>query len=347
MPMYVLLLSLLFQAHAPSMWSVQTSGIRTNLRGVSAVMARDAQGHPLAIVWACGSNGVILRSPDGGKTWQQLSVAGGEKLDFRGIQAIGAQTAYVISIGSGDDSRIYKTTDGGANWKMQFTDKRKEFFLDDIVCISETHCFVAGDPVDGKLYLASTEDGEHWKELPRDSMPPALPGEGAFAASSTTLAIYGQRDIYIGTGGPAARVFHSPDLGKTWTVANTPILSGQASFGIFSIMRSGNTLVVVGGDYQTLNRNDLVAAYSTDDGATWTLSAQQPGGFRSAVAALDGSTLVAAGPSGEDVSYDKGVHWLNTDNLKMNALVVLDKNHAWAVGERGTIARLTIRESSK
>lgn len=340
MQLFLIVLSLLFQAHAPSMWSLQTSGFRTNLRGVSAVMTRDAHGNPSPIVWASGSNGVILKSLDGGSTWRQLTVVGGEKLDFRGIQAFGAQTAYVISIGSGDNSRIYKTTDGGAHWALQFTDKRKEFFLDDIVCITEKHCFVAGDPVDGKLYLASTEDGEHWKELPRDSMPPALAGEGAFAASSTTLAIYGKKDIYIGTGGPAARVFHSPDLGKTWTVVNTPILSGQASFGIFSIAREGNTMIAVGGDYQSLNRNDFAAAYSTDSGATWKLSAQQPAGFRSAVARLDGDTWIAAGPSGEDISHDNGVHWSHTDDLKMNALVVLDKNHAWAVGERGAIARL-------
>ncbi len=187
----------------------------------------------------------------------------------------------------------------------------------------------------------STSDGVHWKELPRDHMPAALAGEGAFAASGTTLAIYGGNELYIATGGPVARVFHSLDVGMTWTVAETPILSGDAPQGIFSIIRNGDTVVAVGGDYKDLKRADRVAAYSLDKGATWKLAEQQPSGFRSAVASIGGKTLVAAGPSGEDVSYDAGVHWAHTDSLNLNAVVTLDDGNAWAAGPKGTVARLS------
>jgi photosystem II stability/assembly factor-like uncharacterized protein len=114
-------------------------------------------------------------------------VTDGEGLDFRGIAAADAGVAYVMSIGNGDKSRIYKTTDGGATWKLQFAGTRKETFLDAIVCDSKATCIALGDPVDGKFQLLSTEDGEHWKELPRESLPPALPKEGAFAASNSSL----------------------------------------------------------------------------------------------------------------------------------------------------------------
>ena len=60
-------------------------------------------------------------------------------------------------------------------------------------------------------------------------------------------------DLFFGTGGPAARVFHSADLGTTWTVAETPIVSGNASSGIFSLRCSGDTIVAVGGDYANTN----------------------------------------------------------------------------------------------
>jgi photosystem II stability/assembly factor-like uncharacterized protein len=121
-------------------WTVQTTGIATNLRGVSAVHGSNSSEGP--VVWASGSNGVILRSNDGGSSWKQLHIAGGETLDFRGIRAINETTAYVISSGEGDKSRIYKTSDGGESWEMQYSDKRPAFFLDDIVCFTETHCFV-------------------------------------------------------------------------------------------------------------------------------------------------------------------------------------------------------------
>jgi photosystem II stability/assembly factor-like uncharacterized protein len=322
-----------------SMWSVQTSGIHTNLRGMSAVHGRGADGKATDVVWVSGSGGVILKSVDGGENWKQLHVAGGEKLDFRGIRAFDERTAYAMSIGSGENSRIYKTTDGGENWTMQFSDKREAFFLDDIVCASEKECFAVSDSVDGKIPIASTNDGVHWKEMPSDGMPVALAGEGAFAASGTTLAMDGKHDLYIGTGGLKARVFHSADLGKNWTVTETPLLSGEASQGIFSVFPAGETVVIVGGDYKETKAAVRVAAYSTDKGVTWRLAEQQPAGFRSAVASIGGKTLVAVGPSGEDVSYDNGVHWAHTDSLDLNAVVVLDGN-AWAAGPKGTVARL-------
>ncbi len=130
------------------------------------------------IVWACGSNGVVLRSVDEGKTWKRLHVQGGDALDFRGIVAFDATTAYVMSIGGGAQSRIYKTEDGGASWKLEFSGKRSAFFLDDLVCISKTRCYALSDPVDGKFLLVSTKDGEHWQELPDQQMPAALAGEG-------------------------------------------------------------------------------------------------------------------------------------------------------------------------
>ena len=322
-------------------WEVQTSGLDTNLRGVSAAYAQDAKGARMAVVWASGSNGVILRSLDAGKTWKRLHVAGGDALDFRGIVAFNAATAYVMSSGEGEKSRIYKTTDGGETWTLQYTGNRKEIFLDSIACLSETHCFALSDPLDGKFLLLTTTDGEHWNALPNDKMPAALPGEGAFAASNTCLMLYGE-DIFFGTGGPAARVFHSTDSGRTWTVSETPIAHGNASSGIFSIARGDeNEVVVVGGDYKDPKRASVVAAYSLDEGKTWQLSAQQPGGYRSAVACLDHALCMAVGPTGEDVSLSKvsAAGWKSTDSLNLNAVAILDMKNGWAVGPKGTIAR--------
>lgn len=318
-------------------WVVQTTGVASNLRGLSAAPNSDPSAGPA--VWASGSNGVILKSVDAGKNWKQVHVDGGDLLDFRGIWASNEKAAYVISSGAADKSRIYKTKDGGETWEMQYTDKRPAFFLDDIVCFTETRCFVLGDPIDGKFLILSTEDGKHWSELPRDRMPPIIPGEGAFAASGTSLAIYGTSDIYFGTGGGAtARVFHSTDLGKTWTVADTPLAAGNASSGVFSIVRVKNTVIAVGGDYRVTGGTSRVAASSSDGGVTWKSASVQPGGYRSAVASVNGSMLVCVGPNGEDISDDLGATWKHTDAINLNTVIVLDANHSWAAGARGTIA---------
>ena len=156
---------------------------------------------------------MILRSIDDGEKWKQLSVPDAATLDFRDIEAFGADVAYVLSSGDGDQSRIYKTTDGGINWKLQYLDTRPDSFLDSLACSSITRCVALSDPVDGKFLVLGTSDGEHWKELPRDRMPAALPKEGAFAASGTAIALC-DGGIYFGTGGPAARIFHSADSGN-------------------------------------------------------------------------------------------------------------------------------------
>jgi len=340
--MRILFLFLLFVLPAEAQWwKVQTSGLDTNLRGVSVAHDRSARDTPAWAVWASGSHGVILESDNQGKTWARLHVAGGDDLDFRGIVAFGAARAYVMSSGEGEKSRIYKTTDGGKSWKLQYTGNRKEVFLDSIACLSESRCFALSDPLDGKFLLLTTTDGEHWNPLPSGNMPAALPGEGAFAASNTCLLLSGE-EILFGTGGPAARVFHSADKGRTWTVSETPLAHGNASSGIFSIARGGqNELVVVGGDYQNPARASAVAAYSLDNGKTWQLSEQQPGGYRSAVACADDALCVAVGPSGEDVSVSKAsaAFWSLTDALNLNAVAILDLKNGWAVGPKGTVAR--------
>ena len=289
---------------------------------------------------------MVLRSDDRGNNWKRLHVEGGETLDFRGIRGIDGKTAYVMSSGEGDKSRIYKTVDGGETWEMQYTDKRPAFFLDDIVCFSEGYCFALGDPIDGKFLVLATEDGKHWREMPRDNMPEIIPGEGAFAASGSSLVIYRVHDIYFGTGGGAtARVFRSLTRGESWSVADTPLAAGNASSGVFSLVRVNDNVIAVGGDYRVAGGTSRVAAYSTDSGSTWKLSSAQPGGYRSAVASVGGTTLLSVGPNGEDISLDLGVTWIHSDAINLNAVAVLDENTAWAVGARGTIAIAHIKKS--
>lgn len=338
--MRIVLAAVLFLAF-PRIWIVQTSGIDTNLRGVSVASFHAGDGAAHSAVWASGSHGVILRSPSTSGPWVQLHVSGAESLDFRGIQALDDRTAYVMSSGEGDKSRIYKTLDGGQNWALQYTGSRPTFFLDALVCDSPAHCLALSDPVDNRFVILATSDGgEHWRPLAEDSMPLALKDEGAFAASGTCLAIYGN-DIYFVTGGPAARLFHSPDMGRMWSAIPLPIVSGNAAAGAFSIARRGRNMVVVGGDYKNPERNDRVAAYSHNAGRTWKLAKQPPAGYRSGVAWLDDHTVAAVGPTGEEISMDGGVHWKPNSSLDLNAVAALSLSDAWAIGPKGSICRFS------
>lgn len=315
-------------------WQVQTSGVNSNLRGVSVARAADSSA---AVVWACGSHGVVMRSSDGGKTWSRVDVPNANAMDFRSIQAFGDATAYVMSIGPGAASRIYKTTDAGKHWTLEYEAQRKEIFLDDLVCPSKNDCYAVSDPVDGKFLLLHTSDGMNWRELPRDGMPAALAGEGIFAASGTSLAVSKEATYFATGGAKTARVFRSRNRGKSWKVFETPIYSGNASSGIFSIAQRGNAVVIVGGDYKNVADAERVAAYSYDGGASWKLAESGPHGFRSAVAFADGSTVIAVGPNGEDMSKDGGAHWTAIGSLNLNAVAVF-ASRVWGVSAKGMVA---------
>ena len=103
--------ALLTSAAAGPRWQLQTSGVTARLRGVSVVSNM--------VAWASGANGTVLRTLNGGRTWQVLQVPDAAPLDFRDIDAMSEREAYVLSIGPGDSSRIYKTSDAGAHWTLQ------------------------------------------------------------------------------------------------------------------------------------------------------------------------------------------------------------------------------------
>src|SRR6185437_9231384 len=86
------------------------------------------------VVWASGTDGTVIRTIDGGKTWSVMTVAGAEKLDLRGIHAFDANAAFVISSGPAEkgQAQIYRTTDGGKTWTKVFEEKRAGVFFDAI-----------------------------------------------------------------------------------------------------------------------------------------------------------------------------------------------------------------------
>jgi len=327
---FILVLVLL---NLPNQLKPEAGVTDANLRGISAVSDQ--------VAWASGTKGTILRTTDSGKHWDKVSVPGAEALDFRDVQGFDEKTAFVLAAGPGEQSRIYKTEDGGQHWQLQFTNQEPKAFYDCMAFWDRNHGIALSDAVDGKFLLLSTSDGKTWSPLNPRTLPAALPNEGAFAASGTCLFTFGKRDAWFVTGGPAARVFHTSDHGETWTVTNTPILSGEASQGIFSIVfwteKDG---VIVGGDYKNPTLTEKNAAFTSDGGKTWTLASKPPSGYRSAVAIDTASSppmLVAVGINGVDASKDGGKTWSSIAPEEYNA-ISFAKNIGWLVGPQGRMS---------
>jgi photosystem II stability/assembly factor-like uncharacterized protein len=334
-----MLASILFASErAGAQWKQQSSGTSADFRGLSAVSA--------TVAWASGTKGTFARTTDAGATWKAGTVAGAEALDFRDVDAFDAKTAYLLSIGKGDSSRIYKTTDGGHSWRLQFTSSDPEAFFDAMAFWDRDHGIAFSDPVGGRFLVITTDDGgANWNQTPAENIPAAIEGEGAFAASGTCIAVQGKNNVWFATGGMAARVFRSTDRGRTWAVSRTPIISGVESAGIFSIaFRDGVNGITVGGDYRRPDEAKDSVAATTDGGRTWRLVARaHPAGYRSAVAYVPGApvtTVVAVGSSGSDYSVDGGINWTSLDKENYNSVSFAATARAgWAAGPSGRIAK--------
>jgi photosystem II stability/assembly factor-like uncharacterized protein len=190
-----LFLSLIFiTTTARAQFALQTSNTTADLRGIHNV------GNGVA--WASGTNGTVLRTEDGGYVWQSCSIPpGAEKLDFRGVQAFDANTAIVMSSGPGEQSRLYKTTDGCHTWKLLFTNPDKDGFWDAIQAgdandplrkeDERERALILGDSVNGELRVWEWKEGweERELELSHDIKGKSQLEEGSFAASNSVLQI--------------------------------------------------------------------------------------------------------------------------------------------------------------
>ncbi len=314
------------------LWNSQTSNTDSSLRGVSVASAK--------VVWASGTKGTYLLTTDGGETWKAATVPGAADLDFRAVRAFDDKTAVLLSIGSGEKSRVYKTKDGGEKWDVMYTNPDPKGFFDAIAFWDATHGILLGDPVDGHFVVMTTDDGgDSWK---REKTPQAQPNEGAFAASNSCLLVLGTHEVWFATSG--ARIFHSDDGGRKWSVAATPIRHDSASAGIFSIAFLNPLFgIAVGGDYSKPADATHNIAITIDGGKKWTAPESGPSGFRSAIVYLpDQKMWIATGTSGSDVSTDKGKTWKQFDKGNYNAMNFILSYAGWAVGPKGAIARFSV-----
>jgi photosystem II stability/assembly factor-like uncharacterized protein len=325
--------------------TAQKSNTSENPRGISVLSNQ--------VAWASGAHGTYLRTTNGGNSWQAAQVPGAESLDFRDVKAFSADLAYLLSAGPGDQSRIYQTTDAGKNWTLQFTNKDPKGFFDCMAFWDRDHGIAVGDPVvdnSGKLrfeLIVTDDGGKNWKSAPPDALPPAVKGEGAFAASGTCITVQGNSNVWFATGGKVARVFRSTNAGKTWTVADTPMIHGPDSAGIFSIaFRDATHGVIAGGDYKHPEQDGPNLAFTNDGGLTWKLSTISPQTYFSAVAfakpGAGGTAVLVVGSTRSAYTDDvTKKSWQKTWDLNLNALSISPTGEAIAVGPKGLIVHFS------
>lgn len=316
----------------------QATGTTASLFGVFPVSDK--------IVWASGSKGVVLRTLDGGTTWERKTMPSGDSLQFRDIHARGADSAWALSIGNGAASRIYFTSNGGASWREQFRNADSAAFYDCITMLDAKVGIVFGDAAHGQTQiLRTTNGGNTWALLPASQVPAPLDGEGAYAASGRCVVSSGDKHVFIATGGPGSRLFTSDDAGEHWTVRATPFVHTKSAGTSGLDFRDTKNGIGVAGDMTNLKNDTSSAAVAvtTDGGKSWELRTRPPlPGSLTGAAWVTGAgkeTAIALGFGGAFSTRDGGRTWT----------VLSDKGHtgigsygktAWLGGTGGTILRV-------
>jgi photosystem II stability/assembly factor-like uncharacterized protein len=347
-------------------WQLTPTGSTARLRGLSAV------DHKVA--WASGSLGTVLRTVDRGKTWASVGPPGTSTLQFRDIEAFGRNRAVILSIGNGGDSRVYWTEDAGAHWTLGFQNADPNAFYDCMAFFDRKHGLALSDPVNGKFRIISTSDGGRSWSVVNADMPPALPGEFAFAASGQCLVTVDDQhghsgrsrheghdkwgkwshhghggkegdEAWFATGGGAqSRVFRTTDGGQTWKVSATPIPSGPSS-GIFALaFRDDEHGFAVGGDFAAPVPNPNNLALTKDGGNTWKVAKTVPNEYRSGAHWIDDRSALVVGPTGSDVSFDRGNTWRGFDEGSFDTVDCAGGHACWAAGEQGRVAYLVAKK---
>ncbi len=120
-----------------------------------------------AVVWASGSGGTVIRSADGGATWARLDVPtpkswiSATSTRWR-AHRVRAQRRRRRA------SRIYKTTDAGLTWTLQFRNADNHAFFDAMAFRDARTRICLRRSVDGRLVILTTADGgAKWSRIKR------------------------------------------------------------------------------------------------------------------------------------------------------------------------------------
>ncbi|NBP04811.1 MAG: hypothetical protein EBV15_01130 [Bacteroidetes bacterium] len=295
-------------------------------------------------VWVSGSKGSILRTQNGGRSWDTLNPKGYAGKDFRDIHAFSGSKAVAMS--SGDSGVVLITTDGGKNWNEIYHDFRPGSFLDAMDIFKGKLILVGDGIVQQKMYLIHSEN-----LLKNDSINAftlfAKDRESYYKqgfqpdSSSSYFAASGSNVQWIGThmfcaipivDEQSLFIYVSENFIRFRSLLPFKKQKAGGAYGFY--LHRKKTGVAVGGSFYKPNEKDSVACYTMDGGRNWKPCETMPNGYRSGVCAhKNGKIWVCTGPNGSDYSTDGGKNWRPLTHVSGFNVCAIHGNTLWLAGK--------------
>jgi photosystem II stability/assembly factor-like uncharacterized protein len=183
--------------------------------------------HDARLGWAVGHDEVVVRTRDGGLTWERVHNAPENEKPLLDVWFADARTGLAVGAYGG----LLATRDGGDSWTPSPVHGEDDFHLNQIAAAADGTLFLAGEA--GHLYR-SDDEGATWQPLPS-------PYDGSF------FGLLPRPDGSLLAFGLRGHLYRSPDGGRTWT----PIVTGTEET-LTCALDLGSGRFVVGGMAGTL-----------------------------------------------------------------------------------------------
>lgn len=298
-------------AKAQSGWEVIETGFESYiLYDMSFPEGQSTIGYAVGSTSTYNGDGVIIKTEDGGETWEQISegiIPGLEAVFFTDLN-----TGYA----GGWDDYIFKTEDGGETW-TEITVNSNIWYIIDMEFWDENNGVVAGW---GGLVYVTEDAGETWTA-----------GTGA---SGIQDLCYASEEVLIAVGGDE-NIHKSVDGGLTWT----EIYSGIFQYMFLGVEFLNEDFGVVGGE-------DGKILMTQDGGTTWTENNSSFYHLWHAFHIFNEDSIYVAGtPEGIWKTTDGGSTWVDdypesTYNPALYKIIfTADNNTGYVCGSQGTFMR--------
>jgi len=251
--------------------------------------------------WIVGANNMILRTSDGGRSWESLNsgmlqTAADSHIDIQWQQVrFFDQRRGVVggySARAGFENLVLHTQDGGESWQITLRAHIAAgnpwldmFFLDN------QHGWLF---VDGRGTFKTFDGGLHWSQI--GGVPPPIPRNGGFITPSGLYQLcFTSPDTGWGAF-EANMIFYTTNSGRDWQPRSFSLL--DRTYDIFFLNSRVGWLVDERGQVY----------HTVDAGATWRLQSAL-NRFLSRIFFLDEDTGFALGSGAIFKTSDRGKSW--------------------------------------